>query len=82
MPPPLIWHISQIIVGIVFLIVIVCILNHSKGHWLLNDVLNIAISMRLKLKEEMNHLFLLNVLIDDDDYNLNVNKLGTLAKKH
>jgi hypothetical protein len=48
----------------------------------LNDVLNIAISMRLKLKEEMNHLFLLNVLIDDDDYNLNVNKLGTLAKKH
>jgi hypothetical protein len=36
--------------------------------------------MKLKLKEEMNHLFLSNALIDDDDYNLNVIKLGTLAK--
>jgi hypothetical protein len=37
--------------------------------------------MRLKLKEEMNHLFLSNVLIDDDDdYNLNIIKLGTLAR--
>ncbi len=62
------------------LIVIVCILNHSKRHWFLNDVLNIAISMTLKLNEEMNHLFLSNALIDDDDYNLNIIKLETLAK--
>jgi hypothetical protein len=36
--------------------------------------------MRLKLKEEMNHPFLSNALIDDDDYNLNIMKLGTFAK--
>jgi len=46
----------------------------------LNDVLNITISMRLKLKEKLNHLLLSNALIDEDDYNLNINKLGTLAK--
>jgi len=36
--------------------------------------------MRLKLKEKLNHLLLSNALIDEDDYNLNINKLGTLAK--
>jgi hypothetical protein len=31
----------------------------------LNDDLNATISMNLKLKREMNHLFLSNALIDD-----------------
>ncbi len=53
-------------------VVNVCILNQSKGHWLLNDALNIAISMSLKLKEEMNHLPLLDAWIDDDDFDLNI----------
>jgi hypothetical protein len=34
--------------------------------------------MSLKLKEEMNHLLLLNVLIDDDEFGLTF-ELGTLA---
>jgi hypothetical protein len=35
--------------------------------------------MSLKLKEEMNHLPLPNVLIDDDDFGLTF-ELGTFAK--
>jgi len=33
----------------------------------------------MKLKEKMNHLILLDVLIDDDDFGFNI-ELGTLAK--
>jgi hypothetical protein len=51
-PPPLTWHISQIIVDVLFSIVSVCVLNQSHGHWLLSNVLNVAITMSLKLKEE------------------------------
>jgi hypothetical protein len=61
------WHISQIIVYILSHVVIACILNQSKGFWLSNDALNVAISMNLKLKDKMNHLPLLNVLINDID---------------
>ncbi len=46
---------------------------------MLNDVLNIAISMSLKPKEEMNHLPLLDAWIDDDDSDLNIG-LETFAK--
>jgi len=55
MPPPLTRHISQIIVDVISLIVSICVLNQSKGHWLqLNDALNFNISICLKLKEETN----------------------------
>ncbi len=50
--PPLTWDISQIIINILFLVVIVCVLNQSYGHWLLFHVLHVAITMTLKLKEE------------------------------
>jgi hypothetical protein len=45
----------------------------------LNDALNAAISMSLKLKEEMNHFLLLDVLINDDDFGLNIES-GTFGK--
>jgi hypothetical protein len=38
--------------------------------------------MSLKLKEEMNHLFLSNALIDDDDDYCWIVELGTLAKNN
>ncbi len=34
-------------------IVFVCIPNQFKGHWLLSDALNSAISMSLKFKDEI-----------------------------
>jgi hypothetical protein len=48
-PPPLIWHISQIIVDVLSSIVIACLLNQSCGHWLLSDALNLMIIMSPKL---------------------------------
>jgi hypothetical protein len=45
----------------------------------LNDALNATILMSLKLKENMNHLLLMDILIDDDDSSLNI-ELGTFEK--
>jgi len=78
-PFALTWHISQIIIDILISIVITCILNESRGHYLLTNVLNVAIFMSLKPKKEMNHLPLLDALIDDDDFGLTF-ELGTLVK--
>jgi hypothetical protein len=36
--------------------------------------------MSLKLKEEMNHILLLDALIDDNDYNWNI--VESFCKKH
>jgi hypothetical protein len=69
----------HIIVDIVF-VVIASILNQSRGHWFLSDALNATISMNLKLKEEMNHFLLLDALIDDDDFCLNI--VESFCKKH
>ncbi len=52
MPPPLTWHIFQIIVHVFSLIMFTCVLNQSKCHWLLNDALNYAIFIYWKLKDE------------------------------
>jgi hypothetical protein len=49
-PPPLTWHICQIIVDFLSPIVSTCVMNQSCGHLLLSDALNYAISMILKLK--------------------------------
>jgi hypothetical protein len=51
-PPPLTWHICQIGFGCLYPIVMTCILNQFKGHWLLNDALHSAVFMSLKLREE------------------------------
>ncbi len=41
--------------------------------------LNVNIFMSLKLKEEMNHLHLLDALIDNDNFGLTI-ELGTFTK--
>ncbi len=51
-PPPLTWHISQIVVGCLSPIVSTCVINQSCGHWLLSDALHSIISMSSKLKEK------------------------------
>ncbi len=55
----------------------ICVLNQSSNHWLLNNVLHVAISVSLKLKEKMNLPFILDNFIDDNS-SLNM-ELGTLA---
>jgi hypothetical protein len=79
--PHLIWHRSQIIVNILSPIVTIYILNQSRGHWFLSDALQIAISMSLKLKEEMNNLLVLDVLVEFNDFSLDI-ELGVSPKIH
>ncbi len=63
-PLPLTWHICHIIVDSLGPIVSACILNQSRGHWLLSDALNFAISMSLKFRDG----------IDSTNLNLMINK--------
>ncbi len=51
-PPPLTWYICPIIVDCLSTIVMACVLNQSRGHWLLSNALHFAISISLKLKEK------------------------------
>jgi len=60
--PPFICHISQIIVDCLFHIVTTCVLNWSRGHWLLNDAIHIAIIINFKLKEKFNNPHVLPTL--------------------
>ncbi len=56
--PPLTWHICQIIVDF---LVSPCIVNESKGHWLLNY----AIFMNLKFKDEIDSITFENLMEED-----------------
>ncbi len=67
MHPLLIWHISKIIVDSLFnFVVIACVLNQSRNHWLLSNALQSAITMCFKFKEEITNPSALVSLIDDD----------------
>jgi hypothetical protein len=50
--PPLTWHIFQIIVDALSLVMFICVFNQSKGHWVLSDALNSTLFTCLKFKEE------------------------------
>ncbi len=66
MPPPLTWHIFQIIMDCLSPIVSTSVLNWSCGHWLLSDALHCIISMSLKLKEENKIILSFESLMEDD----------------
>jgi hypothetical protein len=66
MPLLLIWHICQIIVNNHSPIVTTCVLNQSKGHWLLCDAFNFSISISLKLKKELKNAPFFQTLIEED----------------
>jgi len=65
-PPTLTWHIYQIIINVLSLVINACVLNQSRGHWLLFDALNVIITMNLKLKKEFKIALNLQDLIDGD----------------
>ncbi len=77
MPPPLMWHISQIIIDYLFPIVIAYVLSQSLGHWLLTNALNSIISLSLKLKKDSEPLPSFEHLMEDE-YNL-AKELALLA---
>jgi len=65
----LIYHIFKIIVDSLFPIVITCVINQYKSHWLLFDALKFAITMCLKFREKIiNPSIPIN--LSDDDYGI------------
>ncbi len=65
-PPPLTWYICPIVVDCLSTIVMACVLNQSRGHWLLSDALHFAISMSLKLKEKPKNAPSFQTLMQED----------------
>jgi hypothetical protein len=65
-PPPPTWHILKNLVDIFFSTVSACVMNKSRGHWLLIGALFIVITMSCKLKEELKMNPILNNLVEED----------------
>jgi len=65
-PPPLTWHICQIVVNCFSVVITACVLNQSKGHWLLSDVFYSTIFMSLKLKKEPKNGPSFQTLMEED----------------
>jgi hypothetical protein len=61
-PPPLIWHICQIIVDYLGLVVSTYILNLFRGDCLLSDALNSTISTSRKFKDEIDSATFYNLM--------------------
>jgi hypothetical protein len=66
MPPPLIWHISQIIVDCISLLMYVYVLNQSCDHWLLTYASHSTLTMSFKLNKEVKTSPSTNNLMEDD----------------
>ncbi len=77
--------IYQIIIDCLFPIVITCVLNQSRGHWLLKDALHVAITMNLKLKEEICNLhspiILDNLMVIDSRVDIELKSFAMNMKK-
>jgi hypothetical protein len=80
-PPPLTWHICRIIVDFLGPIMSVCILNHYRGHWLLSDALNFAISMNIKFKDEIDFATFDNLMEEDGNVVYELSCLASNIKK-
>jgi hypothetical protein len=65
-PPPLTWHICCIIVDSFGHVVSTCILNQSRGHWLLRYALNFPICMSLKFRDEIDFVTFDNLMEDEN----------------
>jgi len=66
MPPHLTWHISQIIVDCIYLLIYVYVLNQSYDHWLLTNASHFTLTMSFNLKEEVKISPFTNNLMEDD----------------
>ncbi len=64
--PPLTWHISQIIVDVLSLVVNAYVLNQSHGHWFFFYAFNATITMSFKCRENFGVSSNLHGLIVDD----------------
>jgi hypothetical protein len=58
-----------------------CILNQSKGHWLLSDALNSTISMSLKFKYKIDFTTFDNLMQEDGNVVYELSCLASNIKK-
>jgi hypothetical protein len=65
-PPPPIWHVAQIVVDVLSLVVTTCVLNQSHEHWLSSDALHSTITMNTKIIEELQNPLSFDNIIDED----------------
>ncbi len=65
-PPPPTWHVAQIVVDVLSLVVSTCVLNQSHGHWLSIDVLHSTITMNTKIIEELQNPLNFDNIMDED----------------
>ncbi len=65
-PPPPTWHVAQIVVDVVSLLVTTCVLNQSHGHWLSSDALQFVITMNTKIIEELQNPLSFDNIMDED----------------
>jgi len=49
-----VWAIAKIILACLNLVVIICVLNQSRGHWLLFDILMIKINVIVTMESQPN----------------------------
>jgi len=75
--PPLTWHICIIIVDSLGPIVSICSLNHYRGHFLLSDVLNYAIFMSLKFRDEVDFSTFDNLMEEDGNVVYDLSRLAS-----
>jgi hypothetical protein len=80
-PPPLTLHICQIIVDSFGPIMFAYILNQSRGHWLLNHVINFTISMSLKFRDEIDYATFDNFMEGDGNVIYELSCLASSIKK-
>ncbi len=51
------WAIVEAITFILNLIVFACVMNQSRGHWLLSDALTMAITFTMEMEAQLLELF-------------------------
>jgi len=65
-PPPLTWHICQILIDCLSHGVTTCVLNQFRGLWLLSDALHFVICINLKLRKEPKNATSFHTLMEED----------------
>jgi hypothetical protein len=80
-PPYLTWHICHIIVDSLSLVVSACVLNQSRGHWLLSGALKFSISMSLEFKDEIDFATFDNSMEEDGNVVYELSCLASNIKK-
>lgn len=57
MPKAQVWAVTKVVTSCLNYIVSTCVMNHSRGHWLLSDALTIIITLIVNMEATLLPLF-------------------------